>query len=100
MSLVNASVRTGNWRTALIMLEELRKANTPPRAATSDSSAPAPTFAYDMEILSRIGRVFLQVTNYSTHTVCVSRGFLIGFVMNVSATFTFYILHLAAFPPL
>ena len=68
MSLVNASVRTGNWRTALIMLEELRVRNKPPSvAATSapaNSMSPPPvTFAYDMEILSRIGRVFLQMGN-------------------------------------
>ena len=58
MSLVNASVRTGNWRTALIMLEDLRKQNAPPSGAGGASAAR--TFAYDVEILSRIGRVRAQ----------------------------------------
>ena len=48
MSLVNAAVRTGNFRVALIGLDSLRR-------------RPSASPAYDVELLSRIGKVFLQM---------------------------------------
>jgi tetratricopeptide (TPR) repeat protein len=62
MSMVNAAVRVSNWRVALVLLEALRRS-----ARVSSSGAPpldaASRSTFEVEVLSRIGKVFLQMGN-------------------------------------
>ena len=48
------SLQAGNWRIVLTMLQQLRVVNEQPQAGKAST-------AYDIEILSRIGKVFLQM---------------------------------------
>jgi len=54
MSMVNTAVRMGSWSVALALLEKLRRRVTP--------GSPHHV-AYEVEVLSRIGKVFLQMGN-------------------------------------
>lgn len=55
MSIVNVAVRTSNWRIALFSLDELRQKN--------NFTSPFQKIGYEIELLSRIGKIFLQMGN-------------------------------------
>lgn len=56
MSIVNVATKAGNWQVALSMLQKLREVNQQPQPQRTST-------AYDIEILSRIAKVFLQMGN-------------------------------------
>jgi len=57
MSICNAAVRTSKWRVALVALESLR-----PSSSSGDSDELGPLeVSLQVEMLSRIGKVFLQM---------------------------------------
>lgn len=73
MSIVNTAIRAVQWETAMIMLELLRRHNTPPSLAHSgglprEKQSSTMTLPYDIEILTRIGKVFLQMGNLTEAT--------------------------------
>jgi tetratricopeptide (TPR) repeat protein len=55
MSIVNVAVRTSNWRIALANLDDLRQRN--------NFTSPFQKLGYEIELLSRIGKIFLQMGN-------------------------------------
>jgi tetratricopeptide (TPR) repeat protein len=55
MSACNAAVRTSNWRVALVALESLRPLSLTP------SRVPLEVSSLEVEVLSRMGKVFLQM---------------------------------------
>jgi tetratricopeptide (TPR) repeat protein len=67
MSMVNTAVRMGSWSVALALLEKLRRRATPGTPqffeGVESLSSVQSKVAYEVEVLSRIGKVFLQMGN-------------------------------------